>query len=64
MVSLNGYKDLESVDSAYLDDVRMMVTFQIMTGISADRFKPDGETTRAQAAVVFIRMLRALEMID
>lgn len=64
LVSLKGYKDLENVDSAYLEDIGLMVTHQIMIGTSADTFSPDGETTRAQAAAVFIRMLKTLEMID
>ncbi|QTH45309.1 hypothetical protein J4772_13375 [Cohnella sp. LGH] len=35
-----------------------------MTGTKADTFSPKGETTRAQAATVFIRTLQALSMID
>ncbi|MFC5470865.1 S-layer homology domain-containing protein [Cohnella suwonensis] len=63
-VSLDGYKDIVSVDEAYLEDVRLMVKLQIMTGTGANSFSPKGETTRAQAAVVFIRMLQALGMTD
>ncbi|BBH18909.1 hypothetical protein Back11_02540 [Paenibacillus baekrokdamisoli] len=63
-VNLNGYKDIGSVDAAYLEDVRTMVTLQIMNGTSANTFDPKGETTRAQAAVVFIRMLQTLGSID
>lgn len=63
-VSLDGYKDIVSTDAAYLEDVRLMVKLQIMTGTGANSFSPKGETTRAQAAVVFIRMLQALGMID
>ncbi|MGG4146743.1 Ig-like domain-containing protein [Paenibacillus algorifonticola] len=63
-VSLDDYKDIVSTDKAYLEDVRLMVKLQIMTGTGANSFSPKGETTRAQAAVVFIRMLQALGMID
>jgi len=41
-----------------------MVKLQIMTGTGANSFSPKGEATRAEAAVVFIRMLQALGMID
>ncbi|MCD9026407.1 S-layer homology domain-containing protein [Cohnella silvisoli] len=63
-VSLDGYKDIGSVDAIYLEDVRLMVKLNIMTGTGADTFSPKGQTTRAQAAAVFIRTLQALEMID
>ncbi|TMV48360.1 S-layer homology domain-containing protein [Paenibacillus mesophilus] len=63
-VSLNGYKDIGKVDKAYLDDVRTMVTLQIMTGTDEGTFNPKGETTRAQAAVVFIRTLQKLGLIN
>jgi hypothetical protein len=63
-VNLNGYKDIGSVDAAYLEDVRTMVALQILNGTSANTFDPKGETTRAQAAVVFIRMLQTLGSID
>ncbi|MCU6708114.1 S-layer homology domain-containing protein [Paenibacillus sp. J5C_2022] len=63
-VSMDGYKDIKDIDEAYLEDVRLMVKLQIMTGIDADTFSPKGETTRAQAAVVFIRTMRTLGMID
>ncbi|WP_165921124.1 S-layer homology domain-containing protein [Paenibacillus albiflavus] len=63
-VRLDDYKDIVSVDAVYLEDVRLMVKLQIMTGTDANSFSPKGETTRAQTAVVFIRMLQALGMID
>lgn len=63
-VNLNGYRDIAIVDAAYLEDVRLMVKLNIMTGTSEDTFSPKGETTRAQTAVVFIRTLQALGMID
>jgi len=60
----NNYKDMASVDVAYLEDVRLMIRLQIMTGVSADSFDPQGQVTRAQAATVFIRTLQALGMVD
>lgn len=63
-VDLDCYKDISSLDTAYLEDVRTMVKLKIMTGTSAETFSPKGETTRAQAAIVFIRTLQALGTID
>ncbi|WP_339850761.1 IPT/TIG domain-containing protein [Paenibacillus sp. FSL W7-1088] len=63
-VSLNGFKDIGNADTAYIEDVHLMVKLHIMTGTGANTFDPKGETTRAQAAVVFIRMLRTLGSID
>jgi hypothetical protein len=63
-VSLDGYKDIGEVNSTYLEDVRLMVKLNIMTGTSEVTFNPKGELTRAQAAVVFIRVLQALGSID
>jgi len=63
-VSLDGYKDIVSADAAYLEDIRLMVKLQIMTGTGLNSFSPKGEATRAQAAVVFISMLQVLGMVD
>jgi len=41
-----------------------MVKLNIMNGTGNDAFSPKGETTRAQAAVVFMRTLHALGMIN
>lgn len=62
--SMNGYRDVGSVDTSYLDSIRLVTTLQIMIGTSEHRFSPKGVTTRAQAATVFVRMLRQLDMID
>lgn len=64
LVSLAGYKDIGSVDASYLEDVRLMVSYRIMEGTGENTFSPKDVTTRAQAAVVFVRMLRQLEVID
>lgn len=63
-MTLNEYKDMANVNAAFLEDVRLMVKLNIMTGTSEDTFSPKGETTRAQAATVFVRMLQILGMID
>lgn len=63
-VSLDHYNDIAQVNNAYLEDVRLMVKLNIMTGTSASTFDPQGVSTRAQAAVVYIRMLQALGFID
>lgn len=63
-VDLGGFKDIENVNEVYLEDVRMMVKLKIMIGIGMDTFNPKGETTRAQAAVVLIRILQVLGSID
>lgn len=64
LIGADNFKDIESVDPAYLEDVRLMVKLQIMTGVSKDAFDPQGQVTRAQAATVFIRTLQALGMVD
>ncbi|WP_230986806.1 S-layer homology domain-containing protein [Cohnella fermenti] len=63
-VSLNGYKDMGRIDPIYMEDVRLMVSLNIMNGTSKDTFSPEGETTRAQAAAVLVRALRVLGFID
>jgi hypothetical protein len=64
MASLDGYKDNGSISPAYKEDLRLMATLQIMKGTSASTLDPKGETTRAQAAVVFIKTLQTLGLID
>ncbi|WP_219838124.1 S-layer homology domain-containing protein [Paenibacillus sp. R14(2021)] len=64
LVSLDGYKDVASIDPAYLEAIRTMVKLQIMTGINVDKFSPKGTTTRVQASTVFIRTLQKLGKID
>lgn len=63
-VDLNGYIDIGSVDAAYVEDVHTVFALQLMIGTSANTFDPKGETTRAQTAVVLIRMLQSLGSID
>jgi|GEM_PF-1018861 len=63
-VSLQSFADIGKVNAAYLEDVRLMVKLHIMSGISATTFDPRGISTRAQAAVVCIRMLQELGYID
>ncbi|MBM6994131.1 S-layer homology domain-containing protein [Paenibacillus sp. DXFW5] len=63
-VNLDGYEDLGSMDAAHLEDVRLMVKLQIMTGTGPRSFSPKAETTRAQTAVVLIRMLQTLGMTN
>ncbi len=63
-VSLDNYIDIGSVESAYTEDIRLMVKLQIMTGTSEQTFSPQGLTTRAQAATVLLRALQALGKID
>lgn len=46
-VSLDNYKDINSVQETYLEDVRMMLKLKIITGTGADTFDPKGATTRA-----------------
>ncbi|MBJ6362512.1 S-layer homology domain-containing protein [Paenibacillus sp. GCM10012307] len=62
--NLDRYNDIGSVDASYLESIRLLVKLQIMVGTSEDAFSPKSVTTRAQASIVFIRMLRQLGMID
>ncbi|TVX93463.1 Ig-like domain-containing protein [Paenibacillus agilis] len=63
-VNLDGFKDIGSVDAAFLEDVRMMVKLNIMSGKDKHTFSPKSETTRAQAAVVLVKTLRALGSLE
>jgi hypothetical protein len=63
-VNLDGYRDTGDVNAANLEAVRTMVKLNIMMGTSEHTFSPRGETTRAQAATVFIRTLQVLGLID
>ncbi|MFC5471827.1 S-layer homology domain-containing protein [Cohnella suwonensis] len=64
VVGLDRYKDIGSVDPAYLEDVRLMVDLKIMTGTGTTEFSPKSGTTRAQAAIVLVRTLQTLGMMD
>ncbi|MFD0586490.1 S-layer homology domain-containing protein [Paenibacillus sp. GCM10027627] len=57
---LNDYKDKDEITLAWLADVQMMVKSKIMTGTSELTFNPKGESTRAQAAAVLLRLLEEL----
>ena len=61
---LDTYRDMDKMDTAYREDIRLMAGLNIMTGTAVDTFGPKSETTRAQAAVVLIRMLRTLGWIN
>jgi uncharacterized repeat protein (TIGR02543 family) len=63
IVSLDGFKDIGSVDASYLEDIRLMVKLNIMTGTGANIFSPKGESSRAQAAVVILRTMQTLGWI-
>ncbi|MHA0856969.1 S-layer homology domain-containing protein, partial [Paenibacillus sp. CMAA1364] len=63
-VSLDDFKDAGSIDAVYVEGVRLMVKLHIMTGVGAKTFSPKSETTRTQAAVVLIRSLQTLGMLD
>ena len=62
--NLDHYKDAGNINAAYLDNVRIVVKLNLMTGTSSHTFSPEGSSTRAQAATVLVRTLRALEIID
>ncbi len=62
--TLESYKDIAEINPAFMADVRMVVELNVMTGISKNTFRPKGETTRAEAATVLIRILKAHEWID
>jgi len=62
--SLGNYKDIGSLDTSDLENIRLVTKLQIMNGTSKTMFSPAGATTRAQAAAVFVRTLQALDSID
>jgi hypothetical protein len=47
MVSLDSYKDYGSISPTFMEDLRLIVTLQIMKGTSESTVDPKGETTRA-----------------
>ncbi|GIO14823.1 hypothetical protein J19TS2_43780 [Cohnella xylanilytica] len=59
-----AYKDLGGVDSDTFADIGLMTRLGIMTGTGPDVFAPQGQTTRAQAAVAVVRLLQAIDLID
>lgn len=61
---ITRYKDMDNLDQAFTDAVGTVVQLGIMTGTGEQAFDPTGTTTRAQAATVFVRMLRLLGLID
>jgi len=63
-VSLESYKDFNKIDAAYLENIRLIVKLNIMTGTGGKTFDPKGVTTRAQAAIVLIKTLQSLGWID
>lgn len=46
-VNLDGYKDIGGMSASDLENIRLMVKLQIMTGTGEDAFSPEGKTTRA-----------------
>ncbi|WP_165861238.1 cadherin-like beta sandwich domain-containing protein [Paenibacillus paeoniae] len=62
--ALDRYRDMRDIDSKRLQDVRMMLELQIMTGTSGELFSPKNDITRAQAATVLIRALQSLGWIN
>jgi|GEM_PF-2585300 len=60
----NDFKDRSSVNPVYSEAVRTMVRLNVMRGVGGNRFLPQAETTRAQAATVLVNMLIKLNRID
>lgn len=63
-VNPDGFRDMDEVGQAYEEAVRSMAVYGIMTGTGADRYQPQGLTTRAQAATVLIRVLAKLGKLE
>ncbi|KOY14280.1 S-layer homology domain-containing protein, partial [Paenibacillus xylanivorans] len=63
-ISPSGYKDLDNVDATNLESIRLIQKLNIMQGTGNNTFSPKSETTREQAAIVLIRIMRALGTID
>jgi uncharacterized protein YjdB len=54
------FNDFNQMNSGYTSDIELVVRLGIMQGIGGGMFNPRGNTTRAQAATVQIRMLELL----
>ncbi|MHA7965530.1 cadherin-like beta sandwich domain-containing protein [Paenibacillus sp. CAU 1782] len=63
-VNPDDFRDMDEVEQAYEEAVRSMAIYGIMTGTGADRYQPQGLTTRAQAATVLIRGLAMLGKLE
>ncbi|GIO36064.1 hypothetical protein J41TS12_09250 [Paenibacillus antibioticophila] len=59
---LAGFKDQAEVSAFARQPVARLLELQIMNGVSATSLAPKAHATKAQAAVVVMRMLRVLEL--
>lgn len=58
------FQDYSSIPSWAAQDIAWLVEQEIMKGDRKGVFNPQGTTTRAEAAVILVRTLKALELID
>lgn len=59
---LAGFKDQSEVSAFARQSVARLLELQIINGVSATSLVPKSHATKAQAAVVVMRMLRVLEL--
>jgi len=58
---LSRFHDREQVSAYALDAIKQLVVQNIMNGVSATRFDPEGTVTKAQAVVAIMRFLDIVE---
>ncbi|MNP25705.1 Endoglucanase precursor [compost metagenome] len=58
------FQDYSSIPSWAVQDIAWLVEQEIMKGDTKGAFDPQGTTTRAEAAVILVRTLKALKLID
>ncbi|MOA42755.1 Cellulosome-anchoring protein precursor [compost metagenome] len=61
---LSRFKDSGSIPSWAAQDVAWLVEYNLLKGNPQGGFNPDGSTTRAEAAVLIIRVLKELNLMD
>ncbi|MNI52340.1 Cellulosome-anchoring protein precursor [compost metagenome] len=61
---LTRFKDSGAIPSWAAQDIAWLVEQGLMKGTEKGSFIPNGSTTRAEAAVILVRTLKALDLID
>nr|WP_091233900.1 choice-of-anchor I family protein [Fontibacillus panacisegetis] len=61
---LSRFQDYSSIPDWAAQDIAWLVEQEIMKGNQKGAFAPNGTTTRAEAAIILIRTLKALHLID
>lgn len=58
------FLDIRSANPAYVESIDLVARLHLVFGMGDGTFRPQGETTRAQAAAILVRALVLLDLID